>query len=336
MKRKILSICVSSVVLLALIVILVPGCTPTGRGYIVVEANLCGEPWTGALNYTLTGANSTITETTVPYSFNVDPGTWTCAYVSGGPAGAYLESITPSETQTVGADELITFTLDFEKDQDAWIDFQTWTINGVPIEEWDGYWDYDPELGYYAEVTWCDVIDVHYTQGVQGCEDYPVTLNETDELKIHYAYYEGTTPPSFVPVTVYNELCAVNKTAGPQVLSGEKLGQVPSFNGEPVKEQDKLELAFCMNQTLDVETSWELAKCLNYTKEINWLHVGECLEETCDWCVLFNLDVPGPGFGFQMWPHACVELLDDVDINPENNCVDGPPLSILVLGPWPL
>lgn len=336
MKKRILATCVSFVVLVALIVVLLPGCIPTGRGYIVVGATLCGEPWMGALNFALTGANSTMTETAVPYSFNVDPGTWTCAYISGGPADAYLESITPSATQTVGPDDLITFTLNFEKDQDAWIEFATWTINGVPIEEWEGSWFYEPGYGYYAEVTWCDVIDVRYTQGVNGCEDYPVTLNETDELKVHYAAGEGDPIPEFVPVTVYNDLCAVNKTAWPQGEAAEKLSQVPSYEGGPVPQGELYPLPWCNNITLDVETSWELTKCLNYTKEINWLHIGECFDPPCEWCVLFNLEVPGPGFDFELWPSACVELVDDVDVNPDNNCAHGPPLYLYTVVSGPL
>jgi hypothetical protein len=326
MRKGFFAICSVLLLLVVSIGVLGLGCGPTGRGYIIVSASLCDELWQGALDYTLTGANSTIDYTAVTYSFNVDPGTWTCEYVSGGPPGAHLVDITPDPTQEVSADELITFNLTFELDQDAWIEFETWTIDGVPIEEWDGYWDYEPGLGYYAEVTWCNVIDVHYTQGVEGCEGRQVTLDEVDELVIHYLLPELGGP---IPLYVFNDDCAVNKTA--ELEPAEKLGQVPSFNGEPVEPDQYLELPWGVNTTLDVETSWELEKCLNYTKSVRWFHVGECFEPPCNWCVLFNLEVPGPGYDFQLWPSACVELADDVDVNPDNNCTEGPPLYLQIV-----
>jgi len=334
-KKKIFSICLSVVVLVSLIVVLVPGCTGDGeQGTIEVKATLCDEAWEGDVDYTLTPASgSAVTGTNVTASFNVTAGEWTCEDVSGGPAGAYLESITPDPTQTLAADGTITFTLEFEEKQDAWIEFLTWTINGVPIEEWEGHWDYEPGLGYYAEVTWCDVIDVHYQQGVDGCQGREVTLNETDEIKIHYAWGEGDPPPEVVWVEVLNDDCAVVKEPHLEGPTPEKLGQVPSFEGKPIGPKDEkfYPLPWCNNVTLDVETSWELVKCLNYTKTINWLHIGECIEPPCEWCVLFNLLVPGPGFGFQLWPHACVELVDDVDVKPDNNCADGPPLYLQIV-----
>jgi hypothetical protein len=113
-KKRFFPICLVSVVLIALIALLVPSCTPTTQCTIDVKAALDGSPWSGAVNYTLTPVSgSAITGTNVSASFSVACGTWTCAYVSGGPAGAYLESITSSATQNVTG-STITFTLNFK------------------------------------------------------------------------------------------------------------------------------------------------------------------------------------------------------------------------------
>jgi len=118
-KKRFFPICLVSVVLIALIAVLVPSCDGT-KGTIEVKVTLDDADWpssgTGAVNYTLTGpGGSPISGTTsVPKSFSVDAGNWTCAYVSGGPAGAYLESITPSATQSVPGGGNITFTLNFK------------------------------------------------------------------------------------------------------------------------------------------------------------------------------------------------------------------------------
>ncbi len=40
-------------VLAVLVGLLIPSCTPTEKGTINVRATLCGEPWQGVVNYTL-------------------------------------------------------------------------------------------------------------------------------------------------------------------------------------------------------------------------------------------------------------------------------------------
>ena len=118
MRGKIFSIWSVLLVLVVSIAVLVPGCgetTPT-QCTIEVKATLDGSSWSGAVQYTLTGpgAASPITGTNVSDTFTVDPGSWTCAYVSGGPPAAYFVNITPNPTQSVSAGGTITFTLNFE------------------------------------------------------------------------------------------------------------------------------------------------------------------------------------------------------------------------------
>ena len=140
MRKRFFAICLVSVVLIALIAVLVPSCEPScvpALGTIQVKATLDGYPWTGAMRYftgklNVGGGGSSISGTTsVPKSFIVDAGNYTCALISGGPPGANVESITPSQTQTVSAGGTITFTLNFKSictiRVKATLDGATWT-----------------------------------------------------------------------------------------------------------------------------------------------------------------------------------------------------------------
>jgi len=326
MKKKIFSICLSVVVLVSLIAVLVPGCTGDGteQGTIEVKATLCDEVWEGDVDYTLTGpgaaAPTVINGTNVTSSFNVTTGEWTCEDVSGGPAGTYLDSITSSATQTLAAGGTITFTLNFELNQDAAIEFDTWTIDGVPIEEYEGDWYYDGE-NYYAEVFPCQIIDVHFQQGVNGCEERIVAVNETSWLKI-----TQVGGPGPVQIVVVNDWCALNKTPEPP----EKVSQVPSFDGDPVEKGMVFELLPELPTLLDVETIWELEKEIEYTKSINWFGIS-VVEPFPHECVLFELVVPEPEvYTFILQASAQVELVDDEDTNDINDYAESPSLILTV------
>ena len=100
---------------------------------IMVNATLNGSPWSGAINYTLTGpkANS---GSSVPKTFsNLATGSYTIGYSSGGPSGATFDGITPSATQTLSDGGTITFTLNFRSQAvntilvNAILDGATWS-----------------------------------------------------------------------------------------------------------------------------------------------------------------------------------------------------------------
>jgi hypothetical protein len=115
MRKRIFAIWSVLLVLVISIAVLVPGCPAPTQCTINVKATLDGAAWTGAVQYTLTGpgAASPISGTSVDASHSVDCGNWTCAYGSGGPAGASFVNITPSANQSVSAGGTITFTLNF-------------------------------------------------------------------------------------------------------------------------------------------------------------------------------------------------------------------------------
>ena len=323
MRKGFLAICLVLAVAIVLVAGLVPSCAPT-TGTIEVKATLCGVPWptqgTGALNYTLTpGTGSPISGTSVPATHSrAAPGSWTCGSVSGGPAGAHLDSIKPSATQSVSAGGTITFTLDFELDQDAGIQWLWWTQDGL-------VWQSST-----LETVPCHIIDAHFKQWVDGCPGYNVTMNETSWLMINYV--AGPAPVQFY---VANDPCAVNKTPTPQGLPPVKKSQVPSFGGKSVEGgwlSDPI-IPGGPPILLDVETAWQLVKCLNYTKSINWFGISKLVEPPVvpHPCVLFELLLPpGLGYQFQLVASAMVELVDDVDVNPANNSTTSPPLTLWV------
>jgi len=329
-KKKIFSIWSVLLILVVSIAVLVPGCDGACTGDIEVKATLCDAPWTGAVQYKLTGPGATaptiINGTSVNATHSgVDCGDWTCEYVSGGPPNAYFVDITLDPTQEVTSGGTITFTLNFELDQDAWINFLTWTINGEPVE-------YE-----MVEVVPCNIIDVHFSQGVLGCEGRIVAVNETSRLWIHYL---GWSPIPEDPMCgmvsdpvlyVVNDLCAVNKTAGPPVNPPEKVSQKTTWFGEYVEPGEMLPLECGLDTELDVETIWMLEKEIDYTKSINWF--GVSLDPGMHECVLFDLlvqPVPPGYYFFQLSAEAEVALVDDTDVNTGNNKAVSPPLTLRV------
>ena len=325
MRKRLVPIYSVLVIAIVLLAALAPSCGQT-RGTLKVQAQLCGVPWQGALNYTLTPTvGSPVNGSGVPATHsNLTPASWTCAYVAGGPAGAFLNSIKPSASQNLDAGASITFTLDFELKQDAAIQWLTWTLNGAPHGQ--------PST---VQVGPCNVTDVHFQQWVKGCTGYNVTLNETDWLTITAS---PANPIGPVFIYVVNADCALNKTPPPQGVPAIKKSQVPSINNATVQVGDNLTLGPGMLATLDVHTVWQLVKGTNYTKNINWLGISkppfDPLLPTHP-CVLFEL-VALPGlYQFTLVASAHVDLVGATDVNMTNNDAMGPQLILNVLVPGP-
>jgi FG-GAP-like repeat len=134
---------------------------PASGGTIQVNATLNGLAWTGAINYTLTGPVNQ-SGTTVPGTYTgMLAGSYTLAYVSGGPAGAALSEILPAPTQTISEGGTLTFTLSFtggaggtpptvSAAPPSAITTTTATLNGfvnpdgADTHAWFTYWSCDP------------------------------------------------------------------------------------------------------------------------------------------------------------------------------------------------
>ena len=256
----------------------------------------------------------------------ISRGFYTADFLDGGPPAAILVNIVPEESQALTSGGTVIFTLNFEKKRDASIEFITWTIDGVPIEQWEGAWQYT-EGSYYVSIEELgNVIDVHYEERVDGCEGAVVTVNETSDFQIHWLDAIGEY--MYPELHVANNWCAVVKEPEP-----EKLFQRTSCNGEFVEQGvyfDWPKPGICENVTLDVETSWLLEQPIDYLKTITWLHIGECgPQASC--CTLFEFLVDaasGSGYIFEMVSCSEVELTDDVDVNPDNNYAYSPPLIL--------
>jgi len=104
----------------------------TGRIY--VDATLDGASWAGEVSYVIHGPWSA-SKDSVPHSYGDLPsGTYTVSYLSGGPPGASLMSISPSPTQTLPEGGTIRFTLNFHAGQSVGTILVNATLDGQPWE----------------------------------------------------------------------------------------------------------------------------------------------------------------------------------------------------------
>jgi hypothetical protein len=253
------------------------------------------------VDYTLTGPGATaptvIDGDTVPDTFTVDAGNWTCAYVAGGP-GTFVD-ITTDETQEVTAGgNPVTFTLNFVTvpPLDATISFKSWTINGVEVPP-----------GTYILYSG-DWVDVEYTEHVYGPAGN-VTVHQTSWLQVHNIGYEGIEPGPSIWLHCVNAPGAVSMDP-PATGSNQQC----TVEGLPVDICDEIELKYCEPVWLDVEIDWNLEICTTYTKTINWISFPSPP-------VLFDIMPPFVvGQSLNMTAYACIDL--EGDTNSQNDCTD--------------
>jgi len=355
MKRRFFAIC-SILIAAILLGAAVPGCAPAGEGTIEVKAiDLCGpEAWEGLVTYTLScEGQADVTGSSVPGSHTVAAGTWNITFDAGGPPNAYVDSITPSASQTVADGGTKTFTFNFNRGLDAEISFATWTINGVPAE---GSW---APLGPFHNITMGDVIGMEFQQRVRGCPGQDVTVNETVNLLV-YHMSDWQTFPLQGRLHVADQDCAVNKTPTyQQEARTEKLLQQVTVYGSGTAwayplpgctsfnfSDDWLTYGYppvlTYNYTfdtpsviLDENSMWGLETGPLYDKSINFLTFG-----FHDWvpedCVLFQTAVDQSWTSiFVLLGIGNVELVDAEDINPGNNwwITYDPPLCLVLIHP---
>ena len=330
MRKGLLAI---SLVLLLSLMALVPACEGETTGTIEVKATLDGVAWpssgTGAVTYTLTGPGTAPTGTTsVPKSFTVDAGSWSCAYVSGGP-GAFVD-ITPSATQTLAAGETKTFTLNFVTvEVDVSVTFVTWSINGTPVPGNPGgpntFWWISPDT----------VVDAHYQVHVGGNNTgKPVTVHETKTITAHNVGIEGVTPGAPIIWHVLNGLGAVS-TNPPFDVSNQQA----TLEGSPVARCTNIALPWCQLVHLDVECDVETEVGATFTKKVNWVRnpAGVNITALADlWAdSVFEITSAQAWTGFTLVTTACEEVGEGfIDTDQSNDCsTDSPMLYIGILPP---
>jgi hypothetical protein len=110
------------------------GVGPASTGTVRVSATLEGAPWSGSVNYSISGAFSD-TDNSVPWNFtSVPTGTYTVTYNYGGPAGASLVSITPEPSLELDTGGTAHFVLNFQSQSSSSMEVAA-TLNGSP---WSG------------------------------------------------------------------------------------------------------------------------------------------------------------------------------------------------------
>jgi hypothetical protein len=299
MRRKVFSIWSVLLALVISLAVLVPGCEGEGEpttGTIEVDATLDGDPWTGAIDYTLTPASgSPISGTSVADSFSADAGTWTCSYDGGGPDGAEFVGIAPSETQELSGGETITFTLAFEiPETDASITFVSWSIDGQQVAPGQ-YTVYPPTT-----------IDTEYNVFVAGNSSEWVTVNATFKLPKHFLGEADTQTWH-----VANAPGSVSTSPPAQDLTHEC-----TVNGVPTPVCVNFDVFKCEPMFFDVHISFKIRKGSNYGVNINWLgYKGSGPDD-----ILFDTDLlgAGPWGNSNIMTSGCVYVEDDVD--PANDC----------------
>ena len=301
MRKGFFAICSILLVLVVSLAVLGPSCTPT-TGTIDVDATLDGSPWpssgTGAVDYTLTGSGATaptvIDGDTVPDTFTVDPGSWTCAYVSGGP-GTFVD-ITTSATQSVTAGNTTTFTLNFETPEeqvDASITFVSWTIDGQQVDP-GTYTVYPPSI-----------IDCEYDVVVNGT--YCESVNVTVSLKL---------PKHFKGPSEWQSWHVANAPGSVYAIPpGTIWSQNASMNGTVLEECTWFDVFKCVPMYYDVTFTFEAHKGTTYRTKVNWLRYSASGPDA----VLFDTDFMHAGClgSSDLVTSGCVYVPGDV--NPAND-----------------
>jgi len=106
--------------------------TPPATGNIIVNATLDGAPWSGPVEYSISGPITDL-EHSVPQTFaNVPAGyDYTLTYNSGGPPNAHLIAVRPGPTQKLPGGQIV-FNLDFRSQQVSGSIIVNATLDGKP------------------------------------------------------------------------------------------------------------------------------------------------------------------------------------------------------------
>lgn len=91
----------------------VRGAMPGGEAVVRVIATLDGKPWSGILEFKLSGSEQWL-GSIVPYEIHLRPGVYGIHIAAGGPHNSTLRDVTPTGSRYVGAGQTITFIVAFD------------------------------------------------------------------------------------------------------------------------------------------------------------------------------------------------------------------------------
>lgn len=86
---------------------------PGGEAVVRVIATLDGKPWSGILEFKLSGSEQWL-GSIVPYEIHLRPGVYGIHIAAGGPHNSTLRDVTPTGSRYVGAGQTITFIVAFD------------------------------------------------------------------------------------------------------------------------------------------------------------------------------------------------------------------------------
>ncbi len=298
MRTRVFSIWSVLLILVAATAVLVPGCgggPTTTQSTIDVKATLDGAAWTGAVQYALTepAAASPISGTSVPTSHSgVSPGSWTCAYVSGGPSGASLVNTTPAATQTVSAGGTITFALNFVTPPPL-DHFKFYQVVGGPHVD-----VVLPKVGdqFYTGVEEVEVGSLKYF-GNAVAKTHDGVVTEIGDPDHHLTLYDITTP------TVQHWIVEVDNQFGPQELTvtGPVMLAVPTLkegHGPPMWLDHFLLYRVIdgqdVQEVVDLEDQWHKESEVEVHRPVYFANPAGKISPYIDWDPSMPLIIQNP------------------------------------------
>ncbi|MBC7195297.1 MAG: fibronectin type III domain-containing protein, partial [Caldisericia bacterium] len=208
-------------------------------GTIDIFANLNGQPWIGPISYKLTGPEIYNGNNVPQILTNKPTGTYTITYISGGPSNATLQSITPSNTQTLTNGAIIAFTFNFVSQPSATKPSppRNLRVTGVGDKVINLAWDH-PSSNGGSEITNYKI----YRGTCSGCETLYITISSsyTTFQNIGANVVNGTTYYYYVTaVNSVGESSPSNEVYATPQPSATKPSPPLNLNAEVVYDSSK-------------------------------------------------------------------------------------------------
>ncbi len=254
----------------------------TKKGAVNVNATLNGQPWSGPLSYTVTGAE-TVTGSAAPQIMKFKSGDCRISYKSGGPQGAIYAGVTPIQS-SVTTNQTTAFTMKFVTNKLNVVA----TLDGKP---WEGPCSFI--INPPVQVTTPAKPQVTPAPGKQqgavavqpeqvsastGSPSYNGTMVSSVFDRVPNAYYKlvytsGGPPGSRLESISSNDIRLAYGQSGTITLNFTAKGTVNInvlVDGEPYTGPAGFTL-YCKKNTLDINQNWfkfaENVSSLSYSSE---------------------------------------------------------------------